>query len=408
MIKDRINALFSFIEFLHSNIDNFKGYDILINELYTLDIERNKVRGKTTFTDKLKYDEVQAKIKSKFEIINENIIELIKDKSNELNICDWTKTETLWNYNILEISELKENFSTNDIPEILKNKTKYLEFRKKTNCDYFQTFFFSDLDKILKVLFDFFKESNENEFKAFEVKKIEVNDISEAVELFHKGHNTFLIPASNTNLKQRLSKSLSDINFFQIFFEINNNKEYNNDSFIKPENWDNLKDIFYSQRMEKYNSSFTQIEKIKLELEDLENLNINETDYKVLKERYKDFLNILLLKLLEKTDLNNTSTTDNYLGQPTNENANLFFEFLCEHYRPEDKTQVKYVNILYYLKNDAEKKHFIYKVKQKDYKKLIESKGIKISKFDKSANYEEVEKPIFYTLENTFLKNKTV
>jgi len=111
----------------------------------------------------------------------------------------------------------------------------------------------------------------------------------------------------------------------------------------------------------------------------------------------------------ETTDLKDISTTENnYLGQPTNENANLFFEFLCEHYRPEDKTQVKYVNILYYLKNDAEKKHFIYKVKQKDYKKLIESKGIKISKFDKSANYLEVEKPIFYKLENTFLKNKTV
>jgi len=110
----------------------------------------------------------------------------------------------------------------------------------------------------------------------------------------------------------------------------------------------------------------------------------------------------------EAIDLIDTSTTDKYLGQPTNENANKFFEFLCEYYRPEDKTQVKYVNILYYLKNDAEKKHFIYKVKQKDYKKLIESKGITISKFDKSTNYLEVEKPIFYTLENTFLKNKTV
>jgi len=70
--------------------------------------------------------------------------------------------------------------------------------------------------------------------------------------------------------------------------------------------------------------------------------------------------------------------------------------------------KTKYVNILYYLTNDAEKKHFIYKVKQKDYKKLIEIKGIKISKFDKSANYLAVEKPIFYSLENTFLKIKKV
>ena len=97
-----------------------------------------------------------------------------------------------------------------------------------------------------------------------------------------------------------------------------------------------------------------------------------------------------------------------YLGQPTNEQANLFFEFLCENYRPDQKTQVKYVNILYYLKNDADKKHFIYKVKQKDYPKLIEKTGVKISKFEKSANYDDVEKPIFHSLENTFLKNMIV
>jgi len=338
MIKDRIKALFNFIEFLHSNINNFKGYDILINELYSLDIERNNVSAKKTFTDKLKYDEVQAKIKTKFEIINDNIIQVIKDKSNELNICDWNETNTLWNCNILEISELKENFSANDIPEILKYKNKYLEFRTNTNCDYFQTFFFSDLDKILKVLFDFFKESNENEFEAFELKKIKVNDISEAVELRQNGHTKFIIPTPDSNLKQRLSKSLSDINFFQIYFETNNNKEFNNDSFINPKNWNNLKDIFFTQRMEKYNSSFTQVEKIKLELEDLENININKTDYKILKERYKDFLNILLSKLSEEINLSDASKTKNiYLGQPTNENANEFFEFLCEYYRPEDK-----------------------------------------------------------------------
>ena len=74
-----------------------------------------------------------------------------------------------------------------------------------------------------------------------------------------------------------------------------------------------------------------------------------------------------------------------------------------------DKTQIKYVNILYYLKNDASKDHFIFRVKQAEYKILVEKKtGIKISKFDKSVKYPEEEKPIFHKLENTFLKNKTV
>jgi hypothetical protein len=107
---------------------------------------------------------------------------------------------------------------------------------------------------------------------------------------------------------------------------------------------------------------------------------------------------------LKSINLIETSTKEIYLGQPTNDNANDFFDFLSEFYRPEDKTQIKYVNILHYLKNDADKKHFIFKIKQKDYKLLIEKVGIKISKFDKSANYNEVEKPIFYALENTFLR----
>jgi hypothetical protein len=94
----------------------------------------------------------------------------------------------------------------------------------------------------------------------------------------------------------------------------------------------------------------------------------------------------------------------NYLGQPTNENANNFFDFLIEYYRPEETTQIKYVNILYYLKNDADKIHFIFNIKQNDYQEMIKSRGIRISKFSKSAKYEEVEKPIFYSLENTFLK----
>jgi hypothetical protein len=108
---------------------------------------------------------------------------------------------------------------------------------------------------------------------------------------------------------------------------------------------------------------------------------------------------------LASTDLSDTKTlAPKYLGQPTNENANNFFDFLIEYYRPEETTQIKYVNILHYLKNDADKIHFIFNIKQNDYQEMIKSKGINISKFSKSAKYEEVEKPIFYSLENTFLK----
>lgn len=111
----------------------------------------------------------------------------------------------------------------------------------------------------------------------------------------------------------------------------------------------------------------------------------------------------------EVVNLSDTKHTDNnYLGQPTNDKANKFFEFLCEYYRAEENTQIKYVNILYYLKNDASKEHFIFKLSQKNYKELMVNRGIKISKFDKSANYKNIEKPIFHSLENSFLKSMTV
>ncbi|KAB1156087.1 hypothetical protein [Flavobacterium luteum] len=350
MITDKIKALFNFIEFLHSNIENFKQYDILINELNSLDIERNKLNRSNNFKDKLKYDEIQAEIKDKFEVINENIILLIKDKSNELNICDWNETNTLWNRNILEISELKENFSANDIAEILEHKNKYIEYRTKTNCYYFSQFFFVDLDQILKVLFDFFKESteNENEFEAFEIKKIKVNDISEAVELIQKGHTKFIIPTPDSNTKQRLSKSLSDINFFQIYFETNNKKEFNNDSFITPENWNNLKDVFFKQRMNNYKLSYTQKEKIILEIETIENLTLNNTDYKILKERYKEYLNELLAKqnqIIKLTDFEKSELFKNTAFFYTSTHFNK--DNLKGVFNKEYETKKEFVKILY-------------------------------------------------------------
>lgn len=293
MITNRIKALFNFIEFLNSNTENFKQYDEVINELYLLDKQRNNFNAKANFTEKLKYDEVQTEIKDKFNIIKENIIIPIKSKATELNVCNF-ENEPLYNWYRVEteIYNLKENFKKEDVAVINNYKNKYLEYRTKTKGEAFFSldFFFSDLDRILKTLFDFFKESKENEFEAFETKIIQVNDISEAITLFNKGHKKIIIPTPNNDSKQRLSKSLSDINFFQIYFETNNGKEYNNLSIINPENWDNLRDNFFTQRMEKYKESYTQTEKINLEIEYLENLTINKTDYKILKDRYKEYL----------------------------------------------------------------------------------------------------------------------
>jgi hypothetical protein len=62
--------------------------------------------------------------------------------------------------------------------------------------------------------------------------------------------------------------------------------------------------------METYPESYTESEKIKLELEDLEKLTINKTDYKILKERYKKYLNNLTAETVQETPPQNESDTE--------------------------------------------------------------------------------------------------
>lgn len=134
----------------------------------------------------------------------------------------------------------------------------------------------------------------------------------------------------------------------------------------------------------------------------------NEANIKEAPHYIKPFLDYCKAKVPKQTEVEKNESKTNYLGQPTNENANDFFEFLIDHYRPTEATVVKFVNILHYLKNDTDKSKFIFKVKQKDYKKLVfEKKGIKINKFQKSERYFEDERTILNALENSFLKIKT-
>lgn len=180
MITDRIKALFQFIDYLHSNIENFKNYDNDVNEFDLLFSERSNIDPQKNFADKLKYDEIQAELLERFKAIEDNITKPIEAKATELNIFDINKHETLYNWNISEIGNLKENFTKEDLPIILEHKTKYIEYRTATKHHYFRPFLFSGLDEILKILFDYFKETDKNEFTEFE--KSFSNNINEFVQ----------------------------------------------------------------------------------------------------------------------------------------------------------------------------------------------------------------------------------
>lgn len=214
MITDKIKALFQFIEFLHSNIGNFNQYNYLINELEDLYKKRDELNPRNNYRDKLRYDEVQAELKSKFKVLQDNTANLIKGKAIELNVCNFEKEPDYYWFNIQnDIQEVKENFHKKDLSQIFKYKNKYLEYRTQTHRTFLSLdFFFEDLDEIAKSLFDFFKDSVFNEFEAFEIKTIEANNINDAIKYLGEGKVKVLLPDDFLNTSLNAKNTSNTIN----------------------------------------------------------------------------------------------------------------------------------------------------------------------------------------------------
>ncbi len=220
MITPKIKALFQFIEYLHSNIDNFNLNNDLIKELEQLSEERQKVSSKKTFKDKLKYDEAQAKIETKFEILRGNTANLIKAKAKELNVCNFDNVPN-YSFNGIEtdIHQLKQNFSKDDLPEIFKHKQQYIEYRTKTHKTFLSLeFFIDELDEVTKSLFDYFKETEQNEFEAFERKIIPAKSLKSDVMKLILGSQEIIFDPIRNGYYQGESQVLSMETKFDSFW----------------------------------------------------------------------------------------------------------------------------------------------------------------------------------------------
>lgn len=187
MIPERIQALFDFIDYLDANkAEYIQTYLPLCDELHTLGAQRSELRPKDNYIDKQKYDVIQKEIVEKFQPITHYIYTPILNKLKDLKI--WSGDDTLasiWNNNSLAIFDFKGSFESNDIVTVIKYKQKYLSFRKDTNSNFLcLQFVLTSLDEIYKSLFDFFKDTAENEFESFEAKTIEVNSMADAVKRF--------------------------------------------------------------------------------------------------------------------------------------------------------------------------------------------------------------------------------
>lgn len=183
MLSNKIKALFKFIEFLHSNIDNFKQYDKLWDEINSLVCRKNVLKPLENYTDKLERDELDTEIKPKFNIIDVNIIKPIREKAIEFDICNFDDEPNYnWYHMQTDIALLKYDVCETDLPIINKHKNMYKEYREKIETDYGQSFFFNEFYEILNSLFVYF----EPELKRFETKTIQVKTKAELKQVLMK------------------------------------------------------------------------------------------------------------------------------------------------------------------------------------------------------------------------------
>jgi hypothetical protein len=111
----------------------------------------------------------------------------VTNKLLELGIWSGDTTNaSIWNNNISDISDFKRDFAAEDIDQVISYKYKYISFRAETNSNFLCLgMMLHDLDEIFKSLFDFFKDTTENEFKGFEGQIIKAESLEDTVVTFY-------------------------------------------------------------------------------------------------------------------------------------------------------------------------------------------------------------------------------
>jgi len=121
MISDNLNKLFQFIDYLYTNIDNFKQYDDAVNEIFELSDRYRKLRPDLNFSQKQESDEVRLKHTELLNVVREKIHKPIFDKLSEIGIKNGNEYTDFYN----DISEIKKDCKNQDVSIIRANSNKY-------------------------------------------------------------------------------------------------------------------------------------------------------------------------------------------------------------------------------------------------------------------------------------------
>lgn len=253
MIPKEIQAIFDFIDFLDSKKKSFINiYLPICDELEKLDVKRKSLRPNNNYRDKIQYDIVQEQIAEKFPLIYDNVYNPITERLKELGIWSGDKSFISIKNNIsAAYIAFKNVFKLDDVEQVVSYKEKYISFRKETNSNFLTLqLMLSDLDEALKELFDFFKDTDENEFESFEPTTIECKSIEEALDLFTKNSKkniriklpaSFLNPINITAKNEVISNRILE-EFLAIKEEV---KELSNSSASKNNNQSSYDEAIY-------------------------------------------------------------------------------------------------------------------------------------------------------------------
>ncbi|GEM_PF-3458259 len=189
-MTDKIKNLLQFIEYLHSNIDNFKKYNSTMSEINLLRAEQSKLRPREYIPDRIEYDRLQSDIVDKAEIISENIINPTKSKAIELGIYIPIQGIIGGRWAISEADVMQGGFGLDDVPIMLKYKTMYIEYRTCTNENYFQNLFFADLDRELAEIFKQFDKGAVREFSEVPIIQLSPIQFPELVTIQRDNNDT--------------------------------------------------------------------------------------------------------------------------------------------------------------------------------------------------------------------------
>lgn len=173
----------------------------------------------------MEFDIIQKKIELDFELILDNIYYPVTKKLKELNI--WSGDESfisIDNYIDSATLALKNNFVVEDVNEVNNWMIKYIKFRKETNSNFYclQMILFS-LDRSLNNLFEYFRDSEVNDFQQFQIETIQCSSIEEAIKLFNNSPSknvsfSFPLIERNVNLSENKSQKLHlDSQQFELF-----------------------------------------------------------------------------------------------------------------------------------------------------------------------------------------------